>query len=166
MRGFFVGGTIDSANCQRWVATCDVIVVAVILCESFFEDRTPNSSISSDLGVDGAAIVFIQRQVIVDYNCVRDTKGVEVHSIYTDRADLVHVVEEDLLHATRVLSDGRGGGHEPAVANRALANVCRPDTCRTEEGLALEGILSSLPFGLFQVLRLHVDLLSIFPIES
>ena len=161
-----VGRAIDSANRQRRVSTCDVIVAAVELCESFFEDRTPNRPICSDLGVDGAAIVLIQRQVVVDDNCVRDSKGVEVHSVDTDRADLIHVVEEDLLHATGVLSDGRGGGHEPAVADRALANVCRPDARRTEEGLALEGVLSPLPFGLLQVLRLYVDLLGIFPEES
>ena len=87
-----------------------MVVVSVELCESFFEDRTPNSSIFSDLGVECAAFcALLQRQVIVDDNCVRDTKGIEVYSVDADLADLVYVVEEDLLHATRVLSDGRGG---------------------------------------------------------
>ena len=109
MNNLFGGGTIDSADCQRRVTTCDVVVIAVELRESFFEDRTPDCSICSDLGVKGAVIFLIQRKVIVDNNCVRDTKGVKVHSVDTDRADLVHVVEEDLLHTAWVLSDGRGG---------------------------------------------------------
>ena len=134
------------------------------LGEGLLKDGTPDCSICANHCVDGAAI-FLQGQVIVDDDCVRDAEGEEVNSVDAFRADLVNVVEEDLLHATRVLSDGRSGSHEPTVADRALANVCRPDARRSKERLACVCVFSSLPGGLSQVTRMIVDLLSICPVE-
>ena len=103
-----------------------MIVVAVVLGKGLLKDGTPDCSICANPGILGAAIL-IQGQVIIDDDGVRDAEGVKVDSVDTQFAYFVHIVEEDLFHTTRVLSYGRGGSHEPTVADRALANVCGPD---------------------------------------
>ena len=97
--------TSESADCLRWVTADDVLVVAVVLGEGFLEDGSPDCSIRANAGVLGLAIC-VKGQVIIDDDCVRDAEGVEVDSVDTHRVDFVHIVEEDLFHATRVLRDG------------------------------------------------------------
>ena len=114
------------------------------LGEGLLKDGTPDCSICANHCVDSAAI-FLQGQVIVDDDCVRDAEGVEVNTVDTFRVDLIYVVKKDLLHATWVLSDGRGGGHEPAVADRALADIRRSHTVGSEERVAVELLSSAVP---------------------
>ena len=76
---------------------------------------------------------------------MRDAEGVEVNTVDTFRVDLIYVVKKDLLHATWVLSDGRGGGHEPAVADRALADIRRGHTVGSKERVASELLSGAMP---------------------
>jgi hypothetical protein len=76
-----------------------VFVVAVVLCEGFLEDRTVDGFVFSDFSVQCSVgvSVLLKWEVVVDNDCVRDAKGVELESVDTGSAHIF--IQEDFLEA-------------------------------------------------------------------
>ena len=127
-------------------------VVAVVLGKGLLEHHTPDCAIFADHSRPSAQISSFslsKGQVIVDYDRVRDTKGVKIHAVDAVFAQLIFVVQEDLFYAARNRSECRGGGQIAAVANLALPDVVNSDAFATIEGFSGESVLCSLPYFLF-----------------
>ena len=90
--------------------------------------------------------VFPQRQEVIDKDCVRHTKSVEVHAIDASLSLQVIVVEEELLDAPWEFSEGSGSSHDPTVTDGALAHITGRDTFVSEKRHLGEFLGDSGPF--------------------
>ena len=120
-------------------------VVAVVLGEGLLQKRSPEGLIGAHLREDGViiAIPLLDGQEIVDDNRVGNAESVEVHRVDALRAHLI--VYEYALDAAWDLRKGGDGGQEPAVADRALADICRGHTVASKERVAVELLSSAEP---------------------
>ena len=147
---FIVGGTVKGIYCTCRPAGFCVKVVAVVLGKGLLKNYTPNGAIRPRFGcVRGVCSVasFINGHVVVDNDRVRDTKGVEIHTVDAIGAQLVFSVQEDRIQAALLLSECRGSGQEPTVANLALSDVLRSDAIGTKQSLFWVSYRHSLPHG-------------------
>ena len=96
-----VGGAGESLSSNLAVSALSVGIVTVILGESLFEDGRPHGLVLGHLSKDSLILLTIVHhgQIVVDYNSVEYTEGVEVYSIDARAVKLVFSVMEDLLHA-------------------------------------------------------------------
>ena len=140
-----VGTAAQGASSPSRVSTDCVGVVSVELAEGLLQNRSPEGLIGAHLREDGVKVTvpFFEGQEIVDNDRVRDSERVEVHSVDAPGAHLI--VHEDSLNAARDLREGRDGGQEPAVADRALADIRRSHTVGSEERVAVELLSSAVP---------------------
>ena len=113
-------------------------VVSVELAEGLLQNRSPEGLIGAHLREDGGGMgaPSLDGDVIVDNDRVRDAERVEVHSV--DAPVALLIVHEDSLDAAWLLREGRDGGQEPAVADRALADIRRSHTIGSKERVAVE----------------------------
>ena len=111
------GGAVECLDSSCWVAANDVFVVAMVLGKGFLEDGTIDRFIPTWLGVQSMVFIipFLKWEIVIDNDCVRDTKGVELDGVDTVVAYIV--VQEDLLEAASFFGKGRSSGNEPAVAD-------------------------------------------------
>ena len=121
-------------------------VVSVELAEGLLQKRSPEGLIGAHPREDGVSIAVpsLDGDVIVDNDRVRDAERVEVHRV--DAPVALLIVHEDSLDAARHLGEGRDGGQEPAVADRALADIRRSHTIGSKERVAVELNTGAFPF--------------------
>ena len=111
------GGAVECLDGSCWVTANDVFVVAMVLGKGFLEDGTIDRFIPTWLGVQSMVFItpLLKWEIVIDNDCVRDTKGVELNGVDTVVAYIV--VQEDFLEATSFFGKGRSSGNEPAVAD-------------------------------------------------
>jgi len=106
-----------------------VFVVAVVLGKGLLEHHTPDCAIVAEQSQPrvqlSSILIRSEGQVIVDYDRVRDTKAVKIHTVDAVFAQLIFIVQEDLFYAARNRSECRGGGNKAAAANFALNDAIR-----------------------------------------
>ena len=93
------GCAVECLDGSSWVAANDVFVVAMVLGKGFLEDGTIDRFIPTWLGVHSMVFItpLLKWEIVIDNDCVRDTKGVELNGVDTVVAYIV--VQEDLLEA-------------------------------------------------------------------
>ena len=137
-------------------------VVSVELAEGLLQKRSPEGLIGAHLReeVFGILTPSLDGDVIVDNDRVRDAEQVKFHSV--DAPVALLIVHEDSLDAACLLREGRDGGQEPAVADRALADIRRSHTIGSKERVAVELNTGAFPFESAPAL---VALSNVAPIE-
>lgn len=105
------------------VASREMLVVSVVLGKSLLEQWGPECLIGADSSEHcpvATGVPMSQRQPVVDDDCVRDAKGIEVDGVDSIWAQLVLISvlteEENFLHSVGFLCKCGGTGEEPAVA--------------------------------------------------
>ena len=104
-----LGCTVEGSEGHGWVATDCVLVVAMVLGEGLLENSTPEGAILSDLGrvsFPPSIAVRPYGQIIVDNDRVGLAEDVEIHAVDAVGARLILSVEEDLLQAVLLFSEG------------------------------------------------------------
>jgi hypothetical protein len=126
--------TAEGPDRVHWVACHDMAVVSVVLGKGLLEQGNPDCLIGTDAGKQCVVAIspLLQRQPVVDDDCVRDAKGVEIDAVDSIRTQRVLAVEEHSLQSVGSLCKCGGADDEPAVANEALTNVFGSDALGAE----------------------------------
>ena len=114
------------------IAADDVFVVAMVLGKGFLEDGTIDRFIFTYQSVQSMVIraELFNWKIVVDNDCVRDSKGVKLHGVDAVGAQLF--VHEHFLQAAGFFGKGRSRRNEPAVADCSLTHVLRRHTIFAE----------------------------------
>ena len=132
------------------VSTNDMLVVSMVLRESFLHNRHPEGtcitsvcvySEASEVGVTHV----VKGEIVVDDDGVGHAEGVEVDSVDAIGADLIRAVEEHFFDRAWDLCHSGARGKEPAVAKSSLLDIVGVNSIGTEKGVVGEGIAGSFP---------------------
>ena len=83
-------------------------IVAPVLRKSFLDEGAPKRVVIADLREDcclPSSARLLKRQEVIDDYGVRNAETVELKAVHTSSVQIVLLIEEDLLHAARLLSD-------------------------------------------------------------
>lgn len=139
------GATGEVPSGEARVSAVNVLVGTHQLGESLLQKGAVKCLVFADVCEESVRAV-VERQVVVNNHGVRNTKGVEVHTV--DACIVKLVIYEDALEATRDFRDGRGAAHEPAVAEATLLDIIRMDTLGAEERVSTrEGFRYTFPLN-------------------
>ena len=82
-----VGGACHRAGRVNRISTLDMLIVTVELGESLLKDWSPDRLIITDMSKEGLLGACLEWQEVIDKDGVRDTKCIDVHTIYTIRVE-------------------------------------------------------------------------------
>ena len=150
MIGDVLGVVAHCAGGSSGVSTNDMLVVSMVLRESFLHNRHPEGtcitsvcvfSEASEVGVTHV----VKGEIVVDDDGVGHAEGVEVDSVDAIGADLIRAVEEHFFDRAWDLCHSGARGKEPAVAKSSLLDIVGVNSIGTEKGVVGEGIAGSFP---------------------